>query len=47
MSPSQAERFRKLAREVGADEDEERFNERLKRIAKTKPKPKEKPEDQK
>lgn len=34
----QAERFKRTARELGADESEERFNERLKRIAKVKPK---------
>ena len=36
----QADRFKQTARELGCDESEERFNERLKRIAKAKPKPK-------
>lgn len=34
----QKERFERTARELGCDESEERFNERLKRIAKAKPK---------
>lgn len=37
---NQAERFKQVARELGCDESEERFNERLKRIAKQKPKAK-------
>lgn len=32
-SPSQHERFVQAAREVGADEDEERFEQRLKAVA--------------
>lgn len=36
----QAEEFRRVARELGCDEDEERFNERLKRIARKGKKPK-------
>ena len=31
---SQLERFKEAARELGADDDEERFNERLKKLAK-------------
>lgn len=31
---SQLERFKEAARELGTDDDEERFNERLRRIAK-------------
>ena len=34
---SQIERFKEAARELGTDDDEERFNERLKRLAKQKP----------
>lgn len=34
---SQAEKFKRLAREAGADEDEERFKDKLKRLAKAKP----------
>jgi hypothetical protein len=32
-SPSQHERFVQAAREMGADEDEERFEQRLKAVA--------------
>jgi len=35
---SQSEKFKRLAREVGADEDEHAFDEKLKRLAKAKPK---------
>ncbi len=35
---SQLERFKEAARELGADDDEARFNERLKKLAKQKPK---------
>ena len=41
---SQAEKFMRLAREIGADEDEAAFRDRLRRIAKAKPKEKEAPE---
>jgi hypothetical protein len=34
---SQADKFREAARELETDESEERFNERLKRIAKSPP----------
>lgn len=40
---SQSDKFKEAAREIGADEDEVRWDERLKKIAKTKPQP-EKPE---
>lgn len=35
----QVDKFKQAAREHGADEDEARWEERLKNIAKTKPKP--------
>jgi truncated hemoglobin YjbI len=35
---SQSEKFKEAAREVGADESEETFMDKLKRIAKHKPK---------
>jgi hypothetical protein len=38
-TPSQSERFKQAARELGCDESEERFNEALKAVAKHKPKP--------
>ena len=38
-SESQAERFKQLARELECDEDEARWDERLKRIAKAKAAP--------
>jgi hypothetical protein len=34
---SQPEKFKKLARELEADEDEARWDERLKKVAKAKP----------
>lgn len=34
----QVENFKRVARELGCDESEDRFNENLKRIAKAKPK---------
>ena len=37
---SQRDRFIEKARELGCDEDEVRFNETLKRVAKAPPKPK-------
>ena len=40
---SQVDRFKTLAREVEADEDEARWDERLKKLAKQKPAP-EKPQ---
>jgi len=36
MVSDQAKRFAETARELGCDESEERFNENLKRIAKSK-----------
>jgi len=42
-SKSQIEKFKEAARELEADEDEANWDERLKKIAKAKPKP-EKPE---
>lgn len=33
---SQLERFKEAARELGTDDDEERFNEKLKKLAKQK-----------
>jgi hypothetical protein len=40
---SQADKFRDLARELGCDEDEAKFDEALKRIAKSPPQHREKP----
>lgn len=40
---SQADKFKEAAREIGVDEDEARWDERLKKVAKQKPVP-EKPE---
>ena len=37
--PQQSERFRKMARELGADESPEAFDRTLKRIAPGKPAP--------
>ena len=39
----QSEKFKELARELEADEDEARWDERLRKLAKVKPEP-EKPE---
>lgn len=39
---TQIERFKEAARELGTDDDEERFNERLKKLAKKKQDDKEK-----
>jgi len=36
---SQPDKFKEAARELGADEDERRWEERLKRVAKTKAAP--------
>lgn len=38
----QRERFERVARELGCDEDEAAFDEKLRRIAKAKPKPEKK-----
>jgi hypothetical protein len=35
----QVDKFRELARELDTDDDEARFDERLKKLAKTKPHP--------
>ena len=40
---SQSEKFKQTARELECDDDEQRFKERLKQLAKSKPAP-EKPE---
>jgi hypothetical protein len=37
--PKQIERFKQTARELGADESENAFENKLKQIAKVKPKP--------
>lgn len=40
MSPSnnsQSDKFKKAARELGADEDEKRWEEELRKVAKAKP----------
>lgn len=42
-SKSQSDKFKELARELDADEDEKRWDERLKKVVKPKPEP-EKPE---
>lgn len=44
-SKKQLERFKEAARELETDDDEERFNERLKRLVKQKPKDDEKSDD--
>jgi hypothetical protein len=36
-SRSQSDKFKEAARELGADEDEKRWEERLKKVAKAKP----------
>jgi hypothetical protein len=36
---SQSDKFKDAARELGADEDESRWEQRLKRVASQKPKP--------
>lgn len=40
---SQLDKFKEAARQLETDDDEERFNERLKKLSKQKPKPKDKP----
>lgn len=42
-APSQAEKFRQAARDLECDEDEGRWDERLRKIAKQKPEPETKP----
>lgn len=41
MNEKQSEKFKKLAREMECDDDEKRFEERLKKIVKRKPDEKE------
>ena len=41
--PPQLDKFKELARELGADEDESHWDDRLRKLAKAKPAP-EKPE---
>lgn len=36
---TQLDKFKEAARELGADEDEARWDERLKKVVKAKPKP--------
>jgi len=36
-TPSQSDKFKEAARELEADEDEKRWEERLKKVAKAKP----------
>ncbi|WP_430450188.1 hypothetical protein [Rhodophyticola sp.] len=36
-SKDQLDRFKEAARELGTDDDEERFNEKLKKLVKDKP----------
>jgi hypothetical protein len=42
----QADKFRDLARELECDEDEDAFDQRLRKLAKADPKPKTPPEKQ-
>lgn len=42
---SQADRFKEAARELGADDDEARFNEKLRKLVKQKPDEKKPPEE--
>ena len=42
---SQLERFQQLARELEADEDEARWDERLKKVVAHRPAPEEKPDE--
>lgn len=44
--PKQIERFKQAARELGCDENEAAFEDKLRRIAKPKRKPKAKDEDE-
>lgn len=37
MKKSQADKFKEAAREIGADEDEARWDERLRKVVKHKP----------
>lgn len=37
---SQLDKFKEAARQLEADDDEERFNEKLRKLAKQKPEPK-------
>ena len=42
---SQIERFKEAARELGTDDDEERFNEKLRKLVKDRPKDKASPDN--
>lgn len=42
---SQLDRFKEAARELGTDDDEERFNAKLRKLAKQKPDGKKPPSD--
>lgn len=42
---SQSERFKEAARQLETDDDEDRFNEKLKKLAKQKPEKDDAPED--
>jgi hypothetical protein len=42
----QIEKFREAAKEAGTDESEQRFNERLKELARQNPETKPKPKDE-
>ena len=44
---TQLDRFKEAARQLETDDDEKRFAEKLKRIAKAKPEPKPDPKEQK
>lgn len=39
LPQSQSDKFKEVAREIGADEDEARWEERLRKVAKPKPQP--------
>lgn len=43
---TQFDRFKEAACELGADDDEQRFNEKLKKLAKSKPAPKQETDDE-
>jgi hypothetical protein len=43
LPPSQSDKFKEAAREIGADDDEARWDDRLRKVVKHKPVP-EKPE---
>lgn len=43
---SQSDKFREAARQIETDDDEKRFDEKLKRVAKAKPEKAEKPDSE-